>query len=222
MAIKLLISGVSNSGKTTVTKSLDPKTTLVISRDGKNYPYPLPHTNVPDFETAEQLTELINEKIVAFNEKLGYYPTTIVIDSISKIFDDIYDSCNSKFTGFNIYSALDKQIHHFMDYIQSTLIGSDINVIMISHAVYDADTTNYNLVGKGSFSKRGGALAEVDQAVFIETKANKRIVHHRSTKFPARTTLESLPDNESIESYNLANHMELLSKLHDDVVEFEF
>lgn len=36
MAIKLLISGESNSGKTSLTKDL--KDTLVVSYDGKKYP----------------------------------------------------------------------------------------------------------------------------------------------------------------------------------------
>jgi hypothetical protein len=149
MSVKLLVSGVSNSGKTTLTSSLDPKTTLVISRDGKNYPYPLPHVNVDDYSEAVELTTLITEKITSFKDKLGKYPETIVIDSISKIFDDLLDNCSTKYTGFNVYSNLNKEIHHLMDYIQGALIGSDMNVVILSHAIYDADTTNYNLVGKG-------------------------------------------------------------------------
>ena len=99
MAVKLLISGVSNSGKTTLTKSLDPNTTLVISHDGKNFPYPIPHVNVESFSAASELLNVINTKIEAFNEKLGHYPTNIVIDSVSKIFDTLMDSMSTKFTG---------------------------------------------------------------------------------------------------------------------------
>ena len=84
------------------------------------------------------------------------YPKTIVFDSVSKIFDTLMDNCNTKFTGFKVYSELNKEIHQFTDFIQNSLIASDMNVILISHAIYDADTTLYNLVGKGDFQKRGG------------------------------------------------------------------
>lgn len=222
MAVKLLISGESNSGKTTLLNTLDPKTTLVISHDGKNFPFPIPHVNVATFGTTKELTDIITDKINAFHEKLGHYPDTIVIDSVSKIFDTLMDSMSTKFTGFNVYSNLNSQIHEFTDFIQNSLIASDINVILISHAIYDADTTNYNLVGKGDFAKRGGFLAEVDQSVFIEKKSNKRIIHHRSVKYPARTTLADLPDSTPIEQYSLAEHVDALSKLHDNVAEFIF
>lgn len=220
MSVKILISGVSNSGKTTLTKDLEPTETLVVSHDGKNYPYPLPHVNVDTFGTTQELVDLINNKIGAFKEKLGHYPKTIVIDSVSKIFDTILDACNVKHSGFKIYSELNKEIHAITDYIQNVLIASDMNVVLISHAIYDADTTNYNLVGKGDFQKRGGFLAEVDNAVFVETKANKRIVHHKSTKFPARSILEGVPDSQPSTEYNLSDHIDALSKLKDDVADF--
>ena len=220
MAIKLLISGTSNSGKTTLTQSLDPKTTLVISHDGKNYPYPLPHVNVSTFGLSSELIDITTEKLTAFKEKFGYYPTNVVYDSVSKIFDTLMDSMSNKHTGFKVYSELNREINVFTDFIQNSLIASDMNVILISHAIYDADTTNYNLVGKGDFSKRGGFLAEVDHAVFVETKANKRVIHHRSTKFPARTILPDLPDSQDIKDYSLQDHLNELSNLKDSVADF--
>lgn len=220
MSVKLLISGTSNSGKTTLTKSLDPKTTLVVSHDGKNFPFPIPHVNVAEFGTAQELIAIITEKINSFKEKLGHYPSTIVIDSVSKVFDTLMDSMNTKHTGFKIYSELNKEVHDFTDFIQNQLIASEMNVVLISHAIYDADTTNYNLVGKGDFQKRGGFLAEVDNAIFVETKSNKRIVHHKSAKFPARSVLDTIPDSEPVENYNLAAHIAELSKLKDNVAEF--
>lgn len=220
MSVKILISGESNSGKTTLTKSLNPSTTLVISHDGKNFPFPIPHVNVDTFDTSSELTTLITAKIEAFHGKLGHYPTTIVIDSVSKIFDTLMDSMNTKHKGFTIYSELNKEIHHFTDYIQNTLIASEMNVVLISHAIYDSETTNYNLVGKGDFQKRGGFLSEVDNAIFVEKKANKRIVHHKSTRFPARSVLPEIPDSLPMDDYSLSTHITELEKLKDDVVGF--
>ena len=153
MSIKLLVSGESNSGKTTLTKDL--QNALVVSHDGKRYPYPVPHVMVDSFQSTAELIELVNSKIVAYKEKFNVYPKTVVFDSVSKIFDTLLDSCNAKHTGFKIYSELSKEVHDFTEYVQNTLIASDMNVILISHALYDAETTKYNLIGKGDFQKRG-------------------------------------------------------------------
>jgi hypothetical protein len=218
MSIKLLIAAESNAGKTTLTKDL--QNALVVSHDGKKYPYPVPHVMVETFQSVDELIKLINDKIVAYKEKFNTYPKTIVFDSVSKIFDTILDTCNTKHTGFKIYSELDREIHELTEYIQNTLIASDMNVVLISHALYDAETTKYNLIGKGSFQKRGGFLAEVDQALFIETKNSKRILHFRSTKFPARTLRAEDPDSIAVDEFNLQDYLSALYDEQSNVDEF--
>lgn len=218
MSIKLLIAAESNSGKTTLTKEL--KEALVVSHDGKRYPFAIPHVMIDTFDTIDSLVNTINEKIVAYKERFKAYPKTVVFDSVSKIFDTILDNCNTKYTGFAIYSALDKEIHALTDYIQNTLIASDMNVVIISHALFDVDTAKYNLIGKGNFSKRGGFLAETDQAIFLETKNNKRIIHFRSTKFPARTLREADPDSVPVDEFNLQTYIDTLATEQNDVDEY--
>ena len=218
MSIKLLIAAESNSGKTTLTRDL--KDALVISHDGKKFPFAIPHVMIDTFDTVDNLIATINEKIVAYKERFKVYPKTIVFDSVSKIFDTVLDNCNTKYTGFAIYTALDKEVHALTEYIQNTLIASDMNVILISHALYDADNSKYNLIGKGSFQKRGGFLAETDQAIFLETKNSKRIIHFRSTKFPARTLREADPDSVPVDEFNLQTYIETLAAEQSDVDEF--
>ena len=132
------------------------------------------------------------------------------------------DSCNTRFTGFHVFSNLNKEIHEITEYVQNVLIANGMNVVLISHAIYDSETTNYALIGKGDFSKRGGFLAETDTAIFLETKNNKRMVHHKSTKFPARTLLADMPDSEPVETFSLQAYIDKLSKIHDSVTEYEF
>lgn len=219
MSAKILISGQSNSGKTTLLSSL--KDVLVISHDGKSYPFPQPHVNVASFGSSAELIKLISEKIHAYKAKFGAIPKTLAIDSVSKIFDTLMDNCNTKYTGFNVYSNLNKEIYEFTDFIQNSVIASGMNVVLISHAIWDADTAQFTLVGKGDFGKRGGFLSEVDHSVFVETKNNKRIIHHRSTRFPARTTLADLPDSQPIEEYTLQKHVDILTQLSDQVADYE-
>ena len=147
MSIKLLIAAESNGGKTTLTKTLTDS--LVISHDGKKYPFSVPHATIATFDNAAELIAITNDKILAFKTKFGAYPKTIVYDSVSKIFDTILTNCNAKFTGFKIYSELNAEISAFTGYIQNTLIASDMNVVILSHAMFNADTSKYDLVGKG-------------------------------------------------------------------------
>ena len=70
------------------------------------------------------------------------------------------------------------------------------------------------------FAKRGGFLSEVDQDIFLETKANKRIIHFRSTKFPARTLVDDDPDSMSVDEFNLQRYIEKLSSLQEAADEF--
>ncbi len=218
MSVKLLISAEANSGKTTLTKTL--KDALVVSHDGKKFPFAVPHVMIDSFQTTNDLIATINDKIVAYKDKFGSYPKTIVFDSVSKIFDTILDACNKKYTGFSIYSNLSNEVNALTAYIQNTLIASDMNVILISHAIYDQDTAKYNLVGKGDFAKRGGFLSEVDQAIFLETKANKRTIHFRSTKFPARTLAEDDPDSIDVAVFNLQDYIDKLAQTQDAVDEY--
>jgi hypothetical protein len=218
MSVKLLVSAEANSGKTTLTKNLE--NSLVVSHDGKRYPFPVPHVMVPTFDSVKELLDLTVEKIEAYNSKFKTYPDTIVFDSVSKIFDTIHANCNEKYKGFQIYSELDKEIVAFTSFIENSLVASNMNVVLISHALYDADTAKYNLVGKGSFAKRGGFLAEVDEALFIEVKNNKRLIHFRSAKLPARSLQEDLPENMPIEEFNLQDHINSLAGNASAVDEF--
>lgn len=219
MTVKLLIAAEANSGKTTLTKNL--KDSLVISHDGKRYPFKVPHALVPGFESVAELIALTTEKIEAYKDKFGSYPSTVVFDSVSKVFDTIYATCNEKYKNFTIYSELDKEILAFTSFIEDSIIASGINVVLISHALYDPETNRYNLVGKGSFAKRGGFLAEVDESIFIEVKNNKRTLHLKSTKFPARSLQEDLPDTVSIEEFNLQDHIDTLAGVATEVDDYQ-
>jgi len=218
MSVKLLISAEANAGKTTLTRNLEGA--LVVSHDGKRYPFPVPHVLVPTFDSVQELIDLTIGKIEAYKEKFDAYPSTIVFDSVSKIFDTMFANCNEKYKGFVIYSELDKEITAFTAFVENSLIASDMNVVLISHALYDTDTAKYNLVGKGSFAKRGGFLAEVDEAIFVEVKSNKRMLHFKSTKLPARSLNPDVPASCAADEFNLQDHINLLAGSSDEVDEY--
>jgi len=205
---KLLISGLPNIGKTTVLQSLTD--VLVIARDGKKYPFPQPHVNVPDFETAAELISIITDKINAYETKFGKMPETIVIDSLSKILLDIEGNVLARVKSFP-YGVITTEIKEIVDFIERDLADA-FNIVLVSHAIYSEDTLGYSLVNAGgSWGKKGGILSEVDQAVFIELKGKNRVLHYRNPKMASRTTLSELPDSIPLDQYNLQEHLDLIT-----------
>lgn len=208
MPVKLLISGLPNTGKTTLLQSLEK--TLVIARDGKRYPFPQPHVNVPDFTSADELIQIVVDKVGAYEEKLGELPETIVIDSVSKIFLDIEGYCLATIASFP-YGKINTEIKKVVDFIERDL-ADQFNVVMVSHALYTEDSGGYSLVNAGgSYGKKGGILSEVDEAVFLSMKGNKRIINYRNPKLASRTTLADLPDSDDAANFNLKDHLKLLN-----------
>lgn len=216
MSAKILVSGLANTGKTTLLKDLED--VLIIAHDGKKYPFPQPHVNVDTFEGAQDLINITNAKVTAYQERFGKLPKTIGYDSVSKIFETLSNYCNRKYSGFTIYTELNKEIALFTEYIENVLVANGVNIILVSHALWDVDTATYQLVGNGAFAKKGGFLSEVDNAVFVEVKSNKRVVHHRSNKFASRSILAELPDNEPADGYNMQRHVDMLVAKKDEVV----
>jgi len=205
--VKLLVSGITNSGKTSLLKSLTD--VLVIARDGKKYPFEQSHVNVEDFTDIDQLIDTIVEKVETYEKKFGALPKTIVIDSISKILLDIEGYVLEQVKSFP-YGKVNSQIKRFVDFIERDMSG-EFNIVLVSHALYNEDTAGYNLVNAGgSYGKKGGMLSEVDEAVFLEVKGKKRTIHYRNSKMAARTVMSELPDSVPLEDFNLQEHIELL------------
>ena len=205
--VKLLVSSLPNVGKTTLLKSLTD--TLVIARDGKKYPFEQPHVNVPDFTSADQLTDLIVDKVEAYETKFKVLPKTIAIDSISKILLDIEGYVLEQVKSFP-YGKVNTEIKKVVDFIERDMAPA-FNIVLVSHAIYNEDISGYTLVNAGgSWGKKGGILSEVDEALFVELKSKKRIVHFRNSKMVSRTTVEDLPETMPVEEFNLQEHLDLL------------
>lgn len=205
--VKMLVSGITNSGKTSLLQTLTD--VLVIARDGKKYPFEQSHVNVPDFTDIDFLIDLIVEKVETFEKKYDRLPKTIAIDSISKILLDIEGYVLEQVKSFP-YGKVNTQIKRFVDFIERDMT-STFNIVLVSHALYNEDTAGYNLVNAGgSYGKKGGMLSEVDEAIFLEVKGKKRIIHYRNSRMAARTTVSDLPDSVPLEEFDLQDHLIML------------
>ena len=219
MAVKLLISGESNSGKTTLIRGLEDS--LTIYYDSKVFPFKQPHVPLQRFSSVQEIADTVREKVKAYKEVYGKVPKTIVFDAVSTIYEELQDACNKKYKGYAQYSALNGEVSELNRFLQEDILDHGCNVIIISHAVYDADTGKYGLVAVGQFAKRSAWLSVVDEAIFITVGVSgKRELHFRSTKYPARTLTESLPDSMDVTDFDMQKHLDMLADNAAGVNEF--
>ena len=214
MPAKLLITGLANTGKTSMLKSLE--NVLVFSRDGKPFPLELHHTNVPDYKNIDELLDLVQEKLEVYNDKMGKYPDTIVFDSVSRIFTDIETNCQNRFTGYDVWTNTNIQINRFVAAVNE-LMEVGYNVVLIAHAVFDVDAKKFIETCKGSFAKIGGFLSTVDYAMNIDIVGNKHILRHKGNSL-SRTLLD-MPEKEEANNFNLQNYLDKIKEKSNVVTE---
>ena len=212
---RLLITGLSNTGKTSLLKTL--KDVLVISRDGKPFSLELPHFNVPDFTTIDELLGMVSEKLEAYKKKYNDYPRIIAFDSVSRIFTDIENSCNKRFRGFDVWTNVNKEITSFVSAINDMENGG-YDIVLIAHCTWDEKAGRYVETSKGSFAKMGGFLSVVDYAINIDIVGKKRIVTYRGISL-ARTLLDNVPDMQEVKDFNLQNYLEAIRAKTSTVTE---
>ena len=215
MPAKVLITGMSNAGKTSLLKPL--KNAFVVSRDGKPFSLPLPHVNVSEYSSMDELLDLVQEKLEAYEAKFNRSPDTIVFDSVSRIFTDIEAYCTRKYNGFEVWSNVNKEVNKFVEAINSHQ-EAGYNIVLIAHAVWDENAKRYIETCKGSFAKTGGFLSTVDYAINIDIVGSRRILTHRGINL-ARTLLEGVPDKEPADGFNLQDYLDKIKTNADAVSE---
>lgn len=211
--IKLGVIAQENSGKTTLISKL--QNALVMSTDNKAFKGKVPHFRYNYYNGLDNFIETISDKLEAYNDKFGKYPNTFVIDSITHLQNSMETWANDKYTGFNIWSNLGKDILGINAFLED-LVANGINVVITAHTQYDMDTQKYKINSPGSFGKNGSWLSVLDEAIFIEVKSSKRIIHYKTMKFPCRTLQEDLPDSIDLENFDINKHIELLENSSEE------
>lgn len=213
---KILISGLANTGKTSLLRTLED--VLVIANDGKKYPFKQPHVNVAEINTAAEFEALATESLQKYNDKFGHYPSTVVIDSISKTLLDIEAFHLKTEKGFP-YQPINNNISEMMHFIENKLAKQGCNVIFVSHAFKNEDDLALVNAG-GSWGKKGGVLSEVDEALYIEIRGPKRVVHLRNNGKLSRTLHTDFPESIPVEDFNLKDHLATLLANETDTDEW--
>lgn len=243
---KLLINGEAGVGKTTLLKDLVARDTLVIAIDGKDFPLNIPHATYKENVT---MTELINgytvtedllengeivehekevpgivEVIDRYVKQIGHYPKNIVVDSVSKLANNIIEKGNTDFTNFDVHSHIKKDLGLVNAFLAEYLEPRCENLILLNHVV--VKDGEYQQTGSGNFKDKGGFYAEVDEALtVVATSDKKRKVITNGKKFQARTLLDlplempipyihpdpSKSEEVTDDHFNLQKHLDLLN-----------
>ncbi len=215
MPAKVLVTGLANTGKTTLLKTLE--NALVVSRDGKPFSLELPHFNVGEYTSIDELLDLLLEKLEAYKAKIGTYPDTVVFDSVSRIFTDIETNCSRKYNGYVVWSNVNKEINIFIEAVND-LQNQNYNVVLIAHAVWDETAKKYIETCKGSFAKTGGFLSVVDYALNIDLVGSKHIITHRGRNL-SRTLLTDMPDKQNADDFSLQEYIDKITSKSSEVAE---
>lgn len=218
MAIKLLISGFENTGKSTTAAKIDDA--LVINFDRKEYGFPVPHMNVTAYSGIDNLIDTINEKLGVYQERMGKLPKTIVFDTVTQFYSTMQAFNDNNYKGFDVHKNNNRDTLNLNGYIEDVLIANNVNVIIVAHTVFDVETARHVIPATGQFGKAGSWMSVVNDAVFIEKKSGKFIIHQKSMKFPCRTTLADIEESVDGDKYSINEHIAKLTASKIEAKEF--
>ncbi len=207
-AIKLLVSGFENTGKSTVASKVE--NAMVVNFDRKEYGFAVPHMNITSYDGIEGLIGTINEKLGVYQEKMGKLPATIVLDTVTQFYSTMQKYNMGRYKNFDIHNANNQDTLELNAYIEDVLLANGVNVVIVAHTMFDKDTARHIIPASGQFAKAGSWLSVVNDAIFIEKKSNKRVVHQKSLKYPCRTTIDNIEDVVDADAYDINAHIATL------------
>ena len=218
MAIKLLISGFENTGKSTTAAKIE--NAMIVNFDRKEYGFPVPHMNITDYTGIDALIDTINEKLGVYQEKVGKLPQTIVLDTVTQFYSTMQAYNDNAYKGFDIHKNNNRDTLNLNAYIEDVLIANGVNVVIVAHTTFDADTARHIIPATGQFGKAGSWMSVVNDAIFIEKKTGKFIIHQKSMKFPCRTTLPDVEESVDGDNYDINEHIAKLTASKIEAQEF--
>jgi hypothetical protein len=208
--VKFLITGLENSGKTTMTSELEDA--MVVAIDSKPYPYNIPHYEVREFLGVTDLKSTLVEKIKAYKAKFGKLPRTVVLDTVTKLYELVYLWAEENFKGFDVHNAISKQTLLVNAMLDKLLIDKGINLVIVAHVQFDQNTSRFIVPATGKFKDSGSWLSVVDEASYVHVLGTERMVAHSDIKFPCRTTLKGMK-TQRVDDYNINGHISKLEQL---------
>ena len=214
MTIKLLVNSIAGAGKTSLLESMG-EDTFVVSRDGKDFGFPLPHflvteyINMTTFIYGDEKAEIegVMQKIEKYHEAFGKYPTNVVFDSVSQITMDVIDVASQTENVWGSQGAeITKELAILVKFLHEELEINGMNVILMNHVTEEKIegklTGVYLPFGSGKFLQKGAFYATTNESITLRVKGDNREVLLRGPDKQARTTCKDLPDAMWLKNIN--------------------
>lgn len=224
MAIKALISGYENTGKSTLASKI--KDSLIINCDNKEFTLETIHATYNKWLGSKDFTDFVNSKIVAYKEKFNELPKVVVFDTITHLYGNMTNFHNNTLQGFNIHSANERETKAINSYINDVLIARGINVIVVAHTRIDEKTDKHTIPASGSFRNEGSWLSIVNEAVYIERGLNKEknMVHtvwlKSDGRYPVRSLIDYKEDCVDFDSFDPNKWIDNITHVVDTASKF--
>lgn len=206
--VKLLVTGLENSGKSTITSKI--KDALVINFDNKEYNFEVANADFREYTGLDSVIDFINNKLVAYKEKNGKFPKVLVIDTVTQLYSSMVLYNSKKYNGFNIHSQNNVDTLDLNNYFEDIILANGVDLVVVAHAIYDSDTKAYTIKSQGQFRDAGSWLSIVNDSIFIEKRNGKLTVFLNDIKYPSRASLEKIEEKMSIDDYDINTHLEKL------------
>ena len=218
MAIKILISGYENSGKTTLISKIEDA--LIINCDGKEFSIPKIHANFKEYTGFVSFSNFISDKMKAYKAKYQTFPKYLIIDTITQLYSKMVNYNANNFNGFDIHSQNNKDTLAINDYLENIVIANGVNVIVVAHTKIDEKTGKHIIPAQGNFKDCGSFLSICNEAFFIEKTLDDYIIHLKSRLYPARSLLDLDKESMSINEFDINEYLEKITSVKNEAEKF--
>lgn len=218
MAIKVLISGYENTGKTTLISKI--QNALVINCDSKEFSIDkVVYSDYKNYTGLQDFMQFTFDKIKLYKSKFNKFPKYIVFDTITHLYAKMIQFNSKKFKGFEIHSTNNLETMELNNFLE-VIISKDINVIIVAHTKVDEKTGKHIIPSQGNFKDCGSFLSICNEAIFIERSLDNHLIHLKSNFLPVRSLYqweqESIPFNE----FNINDYLEKITQLKIETEKF--
>lgn len=217
MAIKMLITGFENTGKSTLAAKV--KDALIINCDGKSFNFKTPHSNMPNWKGYKEFEKFVVSKVLAYKEKFKEFPKTIIFDTITHLYLELTNYNSKVYQGFNIHSQNNDDAQAINDFIENKLIREKgINVILMAHTTIEPKTGRFTIPAQGQFAKAGGFVSFVDESIYIDRGEEHSVVLKDSTNAVVRSNMKYSEDKvlANFNTFDINKHIAELEKIANE------
>lgn len=171
MAIKVLISGYENVGKTTLISKIDDA--LIINCDNKEFTIPKVYAEFRNcYKGINSFISFVDEKLGAYKKATNKIPKYIVIDTVSHLYTQLIKFNNEVYKNFTIHQNINIDTLKLNDFFDE-LVNKGISVIIVAHTKIDEVKGKHIIPSQGQFRDSGSFLSICNEAIYISREKNK-------------------------------------------------